>query len=120
MKRLSKEDLDKIKKDGLDKKKKNWIKVGYSTCGIAAGAETVYQALVEESQKRNLDLKIKKCGCIGMCYAEPLIEVNVDDVPRVFYGKVDRDTAIKIIDKHVCGKILLNDRIYLTKVDQRS
>jgi (2Fe-2S) ferredoxin len=30
----------------------------------------------------------------------------------VFYGKVDKETAVKIIDKHVGNKMLLNDRIY--------
>jgi len=107
-------DLNQIKKDAL-KDKTDWIKVGMSTCGIAAGAEEVFQALVEEKNKRNIDIKIQRCGCAGMCFAEPLVEVNVKGVPCVVYGKVDVPTAIKIIDKHVVGKFLLNDHVFEIK-----
>jgi len=104
-------DLNQIKRDA-QKDKGDWIKVGMSTCGIAAGAEEVYNALIEERDKRNLDLKIQKCGCAGMCFAEPLVEVNVKGAQRVLYGQVDVPTAIKIIDKHVTGKMLLNDHVF--------
>lgn len=110
------EDLKRIKNDA-SKKNKNWIRVGYSTCGIAAGADEVVAVLTEEVKKRNLNIDIKKCGCIGMCYAEPLVEVQVEGMPKVFYGKVDKDTAAKIIEKHVCGKMFLNDRIYDAKLN---
>lgn len=118
MSSLKREDLQKIKEACRKKQKKNWIRVGYSTCGIAAGADTVLAVLRDEVQKRGLDVDVRQCGCIGMCYAEPLVEVNVEGVPRVFYGKVDKDTAIKIVDKHVSGKMLLNDRIYDVKVNR--
>ena len=107
-------DLNHIKREVL-KDKGDWIKVGMSTCGIAAGADEVYQTLVEERNKRNLDIKIQKCGCAGMCFAEPLVEVNVKGVPCVIYGNVDVPTAMKIIDKHVVGKFLLNDHVFEIK-----
>lgn len=115
MKRLTKDDLKKIKQD-YGAKKKNWIKVGFSTCGVAAGAQEVYDVLCEEAKRRNLDIEIKKCGCAGMCYAEPLIEVSVDGVPRVFYGKVGKEQAAKIFERHVCGKMLVNDHIFDIKL----
>ncbi len=114
---LKREDLVRIKGERKGAPK-NWIRVGYSTCGIAAGAQGVLDVLCEEVQRRGLDVQIKKCGCVGMCYAEPLIEVNVEGVPRVFYGKVDKETAAKIVEKHVCGKMLLNDRIYDVKLNR--
>lgn len=104
-------ELNKIRND-VKRKNRNWIKVGYSTCGIAAGADEVYAVMERELKKRGLEVELKKVGCIGMCYAEPLVEVNVEGVPRVFYGKVDSERAAKIIEKHVAGKILLNDHIY--------
>ena len=87
------------------------VKVGMSTCGIAAGAQAVYDVLAEEIKKRGLPVRLMKCGCLGMCYAEPLVEVQVDTLPRVIYGNVDKDTAVKIIDKHVAGQRLVNDHI---------
>ncbi len=115
--------MEKLTKDGLEKLRqqhaaadKNYIKVGFSSCGIAAGAQEVYDVLCEEVRKHNADVEIKKCGCVGMCSAEPLVEVRVKNMPRVFYGKVDKETAIKIVEKHVGAKMLLNDRIYDMKV----
>jgi (2Fe-2S) ferredoxin len=116
MKPFKKEDLVRIK-DEVSKRKKDWIRVGFSTCGIAAGAQEAFEVLLEEARKHNIDIDIRKTGCAGMCYAEPLVEVCVQGMPKVFYGKVNKDTAVKIIDKHVMGKMLLNDRIYDVKVD---
>ncbi|HOO77480.1 MAG TPA: (2Fe-2S) ferredoxin domain-containing protein [bacterium] len=104
-------ELSRIK-SSRESEPKNWIRVGYSTCGIAAGAEEVYAVLEREIRKRELDVTLKKVGCVGMCYAEPLVEVDVEGAPRVFYGKVDGEKAAKIVEKHVVGKILLNDIIY--------
>lgn len=112
-KKLTKEDLEKIKKD-LKKEEsgKNWIKVGMSACGIAAGADEVFSTLIEEAKKRNLDIEIKQCGCQGMCFAEPLVEVSVQGLPEVVYGRVNKEIATKILDKHVCSGILVKDHIY--------
>jgi (2Fe-2S) ferredoxin len=96
----------------MSNENKDWIKVGLSTCGIAAGAQTVYDLLKDESQKRSIAVDIKQCGCSGNCAAEPLIQVKVEGMPLVTYGRVDADTAIKILEKHVCGKRLVNDHIY--------
>jgi (2Fe-2S) ferredoxin len=93
-------------------KSDNWIKVGLSTCGIAAGADEVFKTLVEEVKKRNLDISVKRTGCTGMCYAEPLVEVKVDGMPMVMYGKVTKDIAHKILEEHVCAKHLVKDAIF--------
>ena len=89
-----------------------------STCGIAAGADEVFATLVEEAKKRNLRIEIKKCGCVGMCFAEPLVEVAVDGLPPVIYGKVNKEIAVKILEKHVAGKILVNEYIFDLKVKE--
>ncbi len=112
MKRLTKEDLLNAKKDELAEESKEWINVGYSTCGIAAGAQEVLDVLRDEIKKRNINIPIKTSGCVGKCYAEPLVEVCVDGMPRVFYGKVNKNVAIQIIDEHIGQKKLINDHIY--------
>ncbi|MDD5281347.1 MAG: (2Fe-2S) ferredoxin domain-containing protein [Candidatus Omnitrophica bacterium] len=111
MNKLSPADLDKMSKAPSDKPK-DWIKVGLSSCGIAAGADEVFNFFVEEVKKRNLQIEIKKCGCAGMCYAEPLVEVNVEGLPSVIYGSVNKDIATKILEKHVISKMLVNDYIF--------
>ena len=116
MAKITQKDLEVLKRKHT-REDYSWIRVGFSSCGIAAGAQEVYDTLVEESHKHNADVEIKKCGCVGMCSAEPLVEVHVKNMPTVFYGKVDKEVATKIMEKHVCGKMLVNDRIYDMKLN---
>ncbi|MCK9572911.1 MAG: (2Fe-2S) ferredoxin domain-containing protein [Candidatus Omnitrophica bacterium] len=111
MAKLTPDELEKISKSNHEKSS-NWIKVGMSTCGIAAGAGEIFDFLLEEVKKRNLQIEVKKCGCQGNCYAEPLVEVSVEGLPAVTYGKVNKEVATKIIEKHVIAKMLVNDYIY--------
>jgi NADP-reducing hydrogenase subunit HndB len=111
MERMTMARLDEMKKEG-GKAPKDWIKVGLSTCGIAAGADKVYQILSDEVQLHNLDIKVLRCGCAGRCYAEPLVEVSVTGMPQVVYGKVTEPKAVEIIRKHVLNKTLLDDHIF--------
>jgi NADH:ubiquinone oxidoreductase subunit F (NADH-binding)/(2Fe-2S) ferredoxin len=80
---------------------KNWIKVGMSSCGLAAGAEAVYHTLQEQTQKLGLEIEVKKCGCIGCCSIEPLVEVNIEGMESTLYGNVDPDIATWIVDAHI-------------------
>jgi (2Fe-2S) ferredoxin len=118
MSKLTPADLDKMSKLPSDKPK-DWIKVGMSSCGIAAGADDVFNFFVEEVKKRNLQIEIKRCGCAGMCYAEPLVEVNVEGLPSVTYGAVNKEVAIKILEKHVISKMLVNDCIFGIDLENR-
>jgi NADP-reducing hydrogenase subunit HndB len=110
MDKLTPQDIDKIKGE-MQGAAREWIKVGMSTCGIAAGADEVYLTLQDEMKKRNVAIVIKKCGCVGMCYAEPLVEVKIEGMPPVMYSRVTKEIAMKIIEKHVCGKMMVNDAI---------
>ncbi len=111
MEKLDKNGLDQFKKK-LPPEPKTWVKVGMSTCGIAAGADVVFATLVEEAKKRNCTIPIKRCGCQGMCYAEPMVEVKTEGMPVVLYGKVNKEIAAKIMEKHVCSNVLVKDSIY--------
>ncbi|HNS31865.1 MAG TPA: (2Fe-2S) ferredoxin domain-containing protein [bacterium] len=112
MPKLTKDNLEAYAKKAAAHKVKDVIRVGMSTCGIAAGAEEVYEVLKNEVRQRNLGIEIQKCGCSGKCYAEPLVEVIVKDLPAVVYGKVDKTFALAIVDRHVINGELLNDHIF--------
>jgi len=62
------------------------IKVGMSTCGLAAGAEPVFAALEEEVKTRGIDWRITRTGCVGMCSLEPLVEAHLPGQAAVMYG----------------------------------
>jgi NADP-reducing hydrogenase subunit HndB len=115
MNKLTRADLEKTAA-ASKKEAKNFIRVGMSTCGIAAGALDVFNTLADEAKKRNIQIDIKKCGCLGMCFAEPLVEVNIEGVPSVVYGRVNKEIATKIMEKHVAGKMLVNEYIFDLKL----
>ena len=49
------------------------IVVGEGSCGIAAGAQTVF-SLLEDAADANV-FSLGKTGCIGMCFAEPIVDI---------------------------------------------
>jgi (2Fe-2S) ferredoxin len=92
----------------------DYISVGMSACGIAAGAEEVYNTFAEQIKTRKFNVKLKKCGCAGMCYVEPLVEVKVAGLPTVTYGKVNKEIAIQILGRHIGGKKIVEDYVVKT------
>jgi NADH-quinone oxidoreductase subunit F len=50
------------------------IMVGQGSCGVAAGAGKVYDALFAKiKESDNIDLRVT--GCIGMCFLEPIVDI---------------------------------------------
>jgi NADP-reducing hydrogenase subunit HndB len=110
--------MEKITKDRLDEVLKNpppengrYIRVGMSSCGVAAGAAEVFALLRSEVEKRKLAVPVVPCGCSGGCHSEPLVEVCVDGLPSVTYGKVNAEIAMRIIEEHVRDKRLVQDYV---------
>lgn len=119
MAKLGREDLKKLRektrKEIEDQAASDrvTILVGMGTCGIAAGAKETMQTFVEQVEKMGLkNVVIQPTGCMGSCYAEPTVEVNMQGMPNVLYGKVNAEVAKKIMEKHVLGKQLLNSALY--------
>ena len=78
------------------------VVVGMATCGIAAGAREVFNALVDEVSKRNLkNVKITRAGCLGMCKLEPIVEVFAPGEAKITYIKLDADKARNIVVDHL-------------------
>ncbi len=77
------------------------IKVAMATCGIASGAKSVMEFLIEELPKRNIMARVKQTGCMGYCYAEPTIEITMPDEEPVMFGYVDTKKADEIIEKFI-------------------
>ncbi|MDR0272421.1 MAG: NADH-quinone oxidoreductase subunit NuoF [Clostridiales bacterium] len=71
-----------------------------ATCGIAAGAEAVFDALNDEISKQgNEDIVVVPTGCVGMCYAEPFVEIKKPGEPPVFVSGANAATAREIVNK---------------------
>ncbi len=87
------------------------IVVGMATCGIAAGARPVLNALAEEVSKQGLSetVTVTQTGCIGLCQYEPIVEVYQQGKDKVTYVKMDADKARKVIEQHIKGGKVVTD-----------
>jgi len=80
------------------------VVVGMATCGIAAGARPVLNALVEEVQERKLEnVTVTQVGCMGECALEPIVEVYDPTGTKSTYCKVKPENVKAIIEEHVIG-----------------
>ena len=80
------------------------IKVGLASCGLAAGAGEVYDAILKHIKKNKIDAEVKKTACIGMCFVEPLVEIYEDKKKSITYGDVTSESVGNIIDSFSKGK----------------
>jgi len=90
------------------------IKVGVATCGIAAGGMLVYDELKKEIKNNNIDIELKKTGCMGMCYKEVLVEIK-DDSDSYLYEKITTDKVKRIITEHIINNKPVNEWIIKSK-----
>ena len=74
--------------------------VGLGSCGIAAGANKVYEKIKALKEADKLKFELKRTSCIGMCYREPLVEI-IDKNGSYLYGEINEKKAVEIIEKHV-------------------
>jgi NADP-reducing hydrogenase subunit HndB len=102
------QDLEEIRKNtfnrvnqGLDRKNTRII-IGMATCGIAAGAEEVYEAIVDEVNKLGLaNVVVAKTGCIGVCRLEPIVEIIRPGEEKVTYVQMSPYKARRVVASHV-------------------
>ncbi len=82
--------------------------VHMATCGIAAGAKKVMDALMIEMAKVDRgDIIVESAGCIGKCETEPNVTVQKEGEEPVIYQRVTPDKMRMIFQRHVLkGKIL--------------
>ena len=69
------------------------IKVGVATCSRAVGAQETLVAVRHAVTANDIDADVMETGCLGLCYAEPLVEVILPGSPGVLYQGV---TAAKV------------------------
>ena len=86
------------------------ILVGSATCGRAAGSLEVMQSLQAELAQQGLTeaTDIYEVGCLGMCYAEVMVEIRGRDGKRVLYQGVEPRHATALIEAQlVRGEVYL-------------
>ena len=88
------------------------ITVHMATCGIAAGAREVMNALMAEISRSNRkDIEVASSGCIGHCKNEPNITVEIGGDEPVIYQKMTGDKMRQVFQKHILGGQVLQDYV---------
>lgn len=83
--------------------------LGYGSCGIASGAESVFEGL--SLALKDSECKVEKVGCNGLCFAEPVVEVLTDDNKSILYGRLDKLSAENLAKSLLEGKIPEENRL---------
>jgi NADH-quinone oxidoreductase subunit F len=78
------------------------IRIGTSTCGLAAGADATANAIDAYLQRRQLPVTMERVGCLGACHREPLVEV-ISNGSSTLYGPVTPARVTPLLDRHVGG-----------------
>jgi NADH-quinone oxidoreductase subunit F len=79
------------------------VMVGAATCGRAAGALEVLRAIRDECQKQNLDCPVFEVGCMGHCYAEPIVVISKPPHPPIVYRQVNPVIARRLVREFIIG-----------------
>jgi NADH-quinone oxidoreductase subunit F len=75
--------------------------IGTGTCGTAAGAQTVLDELKTELARCQIDAAITEVGCIGLCYAEPLLDIAKPGRPRISYHQVNPKMVRLLVQDYI-------------------
>ena len=88
-----------------------WIRVGTAMCGHAAGAFDVVAALKEELASRDIDAVVDEVGCLGPCYAEPLVDILKPGGPRLLFNNIAPSDVPALIDEYLVGDVIPMHRV---------
>ncbi len=90
---------------------KPWIRVGTAMCGHAAGAYQVIDALKAELKRHKVDAEIDEVGCLGICYAEPLVDILKPGRSRLFFRNVTPEDVPAIVESYLARDRLPRDKV---------
>jgi len=94
------------------------VTVGTATCGRSAGALETLAFLREDVAGRGLECRFVEVGCLGPCYAEPLVTVQRPGQATVCFASVDRMGARKIA-AYLAGEDLPRKYVFATTGSER-
>jgi len=112
------EDLKKVREEALRKRELRAtsgqieIVVGMGTVGIAAGARETLKAILDFIESENVSgVVVRQAGNIGLDSFEPVVQVTVGTEPKVTYGKVSPDSAVRIMKEHIVEGNIVKDLV---------
>lgn len=85
------------------------IFVGLATCGEAAGASQVRQAIEDKLAELGITAVIHRTGCLGECWREPLVDIIKPGCPRIIYHSMTPAKASELITDYLVNNLTRPD-----------
>ena len=87
------------------------ILVGLGTCGIAVGAKDTYSKFVEVLKEKKLNnASVVSVGCIGYCYVEPTVQVNISGREPMIFGPINEQDVEELVETVIINGDLLDNK----------
>jgi NADH-quinone oxidoreductase subunit F len=85
----------------LQQSDKILICVGSATCGRSAGALDVLEAFHTELKNKGVSANVIEVGCMGPCYAEPLVYIVKPGRPGICYRNITNEKVAQLIEDYL-------------------
>jgi len=110
MSKLTLQELESLAREPASAPRE-WIRVQLDTGGIAAGAEAVFQEFERILGDGKRAITLQRAGSVGYSFADPVIEVQASETPRVLYGRVTPELTGQILAAHFDGHHMVDDHV---------
>lgn len=107
-----KTDVDMLNLILREKVEKPVIYLGTSTCGMVAGAGKTLRAINNYLTEKEIVAEVVEVGCIGLCSAEPILDVQLPGKARISFQRVTEDKVDYILDGVLNNEIPVEDVLY--------
>ena len=74
------------------------IYLGAGTCGLGAGAAKTLKNIKSYLSTNSIDAEIVEVGCIGLCAAEPIVDIQLPKHNRVSFSNVTNEKVDNLLD----------------------
>ena len=74
------------------------ILVGWGSCSVAHGAVQTFFAIRDWLAANHVDAVLRRTGCIGPDYAEPLVDIIMPNGPRIAYHNMTADRVGDLLE----------------------
>jgi len=100
-------DLERLREEGISllHPERPRISVGMATCGLAAGAGAIFEAIRVAGKASGMDIVLVSTGCIGSCQQEPVVDVYMPGLGRVLYARMTPEAGQKLIATLSAGEL---------------
>ena len=77
-----------------------FARIGVGSCGLAAGAGAVRDALDAALPTLGVEVVASPVGCVGLCHREPVLELSCPEFGTALYGDVTPERVPQLLAAH--------------------